>query len=198
MGHSTGCQDVMEYLTGKGVADRAPIDGGIIQAAVSDREAILMSMKAGVYDESCKIAQAMVDAGKGDEILPGKFNPCPVTAKRWLSVASPNHDGDDDYFSSDLTDAQLMKSFGALPKKSPLCILLSGADEHVPKSIDKQGLVDRWIGFAKKGEGVVDGKNSGVIEGASHNLEKNSEDVVQDLVKRVLGFISWLPAQANL
>jgi hypothetical protein len=198
MGHSTGCQDVMEYLTGTGREERAPIDGGIIQAPASDREAILMTMDNATYEKDCTTAQAMIDAGEGDQILNGKAFPCPVTATRWLSLASPKHDGDDDYFSSDLSDEQLMKSFGALPAKSPLCILFSGADEYVPPSIDKEALIKRWIGIVKRGEGVVDEVNSGIIEGASHNLEKSPEDVVQGLVKRVLGFLDGLPPHANL
>lgn len=189
----------MEYLTGKGHASRAPVDGGLIQAPASDREAILLDPKgAASYEKDCKAAQAMVDAGNGDQILPVKAFPCPVTAKRWLSLASPNHDGDDDYFSSDLTDEKLMRNFGALPAKSPLCILYSGADEYVPPSIDKEALVKRWIGIIKRGEGIVDEANSGVMEGASHNLEKDSEDVVQRLVKRVLGFLNGLSTQSNL
>lgn len=31
MGHSTGCQDVMEYVTGKGHDQRPPIDGAVLQ-----------------------------------------------------------------------------------------------------------------------------------------------------------------------
>ncbi|KAF4628760.1 hypothetical protein G7Y89_g9389 [Cudoniella acicularis] len=202
MGHSTGCQDVMEYLTGPGHETRAPIDGGIIQASVSDREAILMTMKPEIYHRSCAAAQAMVDNGDGDEILPSKetesFFPCPVTAKRWLSLASPNHDGEDDYFSSDLTDEQLAKTFGSLPASSPLCILCSGSDEHVEQSIDKSALVERWISIAKKGKGKVDEQSSGIIDGASHNLNGNPTEVVFGLVLRVLGFLNRLPSKSNL
>ena len=116
MGHSTGCQDVMEYLTGAGHETRPPIDGAIIQAPASDRESIVMLMDPSLYRLSCGTAKRMIAEGQGDEILPsyetlGLF-PCPVTAKRWLSLASPDHDGDDDYFSSDLSDEQLKKSFG--------------------------------------------------------------------------------------
>ncbi|RAL63832.1 hypothetical protein DID88_003475 [Monilinia fructigena] len=118
MGHSTGCQDVLEYLTGPGHETNAPIDGGIIQAPASDREALGQEMDADVLKDSISLAQKMVDAGDGEEILPSSatqgFFPSPVCARRWLSLASPNHDGDDDYFSSDLTDEQLKKDFWKL------------------------------------------------------------------------------------
>ncbi|EHL00896.1 putative UPF0613 protein PB24D3.06c [Glarea lozoyensis 74030] len=168
MGHSTGCQDVLEYLTGPGHENRKPIDGGLIQAAVSDREAIFTMMDP--------------------DTIKSVIFPCPVSAKRFLSLASPNHDGDDDYFSSDLTDDQLMKTFGSLPNSTPICILLSGSDEYVQPDVDPAKLLARWIEIAKSGKGKVDENNSGVIEGATHNLAGNSESVVNDLMKRVLGY----------
>lgn len=202
LGHSTGCQDVMEYLVGPGHETYAPIDGGILQAPVSDREAIVATMDPEVYKGSCEFAQKMVDAGDGDEILPSKvtesFFPGPISARRWLSLASPNHDGDDDYFSSDLSDEQLKKTFGSLPAKSPLCILISGSDEHMPKTIDKAALVEKWIRFVKNGEGKVDQGSSRVVEKATHNLAGDPVGVVDDLVKRVLRFLDSLPAQSNL
>jgi len=80
MGHSTGCQDVMEYLTGPGHELRAPIDGGIIQAPASDREAMEMLIDPKILKESCLVAQAMVASGNGEEILPSRetagFFPC--------------------------------------------------------------------------------------------------------------------------
>ena len=192
----------MEYLTGKGHEERAPIDGGIIQAPASDREAIVMQMEPEIYEKSCDVAKEMLASGNAEEMMPSrlvkKALPCPVTARRWLSLASPNHDGDDDYFSSDLTDEQLLKTFGKLPKRSPLCILISGEDEYMPKTIDKNELLERWVGIVKRGDGRVDEENSGVMEGASHNLAGNSDDVVGGLVKRVLGFLSGLEAKSNL
>ncbi|PQE25700.1 hypothetical protein CJF30_00000421 [Rutstroemia sp. NJR-2017a BBW] len=201
MGHSTGCQDVMEYLTGPGHEHYSPIDGGIIQAPASDREAMEHEMDSELLKKSTALAQKMVDAGEGEEILPssaaGSIFPAPVCARRFLSLASPNHDGDDDYFSSDLTDKQLMKSFGSLPARSPLCILFSGDDEYVPKRIDKEALVRRWIELVKKGDGKVDEEYSAVIPGASHNYMKSPE-VVPELVTRVVGFLNGLATQAHL
>ena len=192
MGHSTGCQDVMEYLTGPGASEREKIDGGIIQASVSDREA-LASFDDKLAEKS-EFAQKWVDEGKAEDILPsqfsiGLFGNTPVTARRFLSLASPNHDGDDDYFSTDLSDEQLAKSFGALPKGSPLCILYSGEDQYVAKEVDKKALVEKWIGFVKRGDGTVDEVNSGVVNGATHNLTDCNEEVVKDLIGRVARFV---------
>ncbi|TAQ84251.1 hypothetical protein B7494_g7420 [Chlorociboria aeruginascens] len=196
LGHSTGCQDVMEYLTGPGHEARPNIDGGIIQAPASDRHALTLAMDAEILKNSCAVAQAMVDNGNGEEILPSKASnnlfSAPICARRWLSLASPNHDGDDDYFSSDLTDEQLMGSFGTLPKGSPLCVLISGSDEYFLGEVNKEVLLKRWTEIARKGEGNLDEKNSGVLVGASHNLNGNSEEVVDRLVKKVVGFVNDL------
>jgi hypothetical protein len=97
-----------------------------------------------------------------------------------------------------LTDEQLLKSFGALPAGVPLCILFSGSDEYVLKTIDKEALLQRWIGIAKQGKGLVDEVNSGVMEGATHNLAGDKGEVVEGLVKRVLGFVNGLSAHSNL
>jgi len=70
--------------------------------------------------------------------------------------------------------------------------LFSGSDEYVPSSIDKHKLVQRWISIVKRGEGKVDEQNSGVMDGASHNLDGNPPEVVDGLVKRVLGFLDSL------
>lgn len=192
----------MEYLVGPGHENRPPIDGGIIQAPVSDREAMVSDMDPDVYKLSCATAQAMVDAGNAEDILPsketGNMFPCPVTAYRWLSLASPNHDGDDDYLSTDLTDEQLMKTFGRLPARSPLCILFSDDDEYMSKDIDNVALTKRWAEIVKKGGGKVDEEHSIPVPGASHNLMKNSAEVVDGLVQKVLGFLNGLSPHSNL
>jgi alpha-beta hydrolase superfamily lysophospholipase len=202
MGHSTGCQDVMEYLVGPGFEERPPVDGGILQAPVSDREAMLISMPQDVYDNSVAAAYALVAEDKPEGLLPtsvthGLFG-APVTARRWLSLTSPYKDGEEDYFSSDLSELELKRRFGALPARTPMCILESGADEHVPTYVDKAALVQKWIGLIKGNGGKVDELHSGVIEGASHNLSNNNPEVVEELVRRVVGFIGTLHMSASL
>lgn len=196
MGHSTGCQDVMEYLVGFGHENRPSIDGAILQAPVSDREAILMHMSSNQYAQSVAAAQSMVNGGKADEIVPTSemhgFFRTPVSAKRLLSLLSPNHDGEDDYFSSDLLDTQLNHTFGMLPARTPLCILFSGADEYVPHEIEKSALIGRWIGIVEK-QGKVDTEHSGIIDGASHDMRQDAgDDAFTDLSRRVTGFLCGL------
>lgn len=192
-GHSTGCQDVMEYLTGQDRSHRPPVHGAIFQAPVSDREALSGKLPSEVYDEGVSMAKRMVDRREGDEMLPTRITKVFLgpycTARRWLSLASPNHNGDEDFYSSDLTDDQLKKTFGSLPHSTRVCLLYSGSDQYVPDSVDKRALLKRWINIIKQGGAMVDEECSSVIDGATHNLQGDAQEVVDDLIGRVLRFL---------
>jgi len=193
MGHSTGCQDAMEYLTGEGCGERERVDGVVLQAPVSDREGLVEDMSTEEFEGSVGLARRYEKEGRGGDVLPEKtvamFKGTPLSARRWLSLASPDKDGDDDYFSSDLTDEQLRKTFGALRKETPLLILYSGEDQYVPKSIDKQAVVDRFTRIVKQHGGIVDEENGGIVPGATHNLRNDSDEVLQSLFRKVQGYL---------
>lgn len=95
MGHSTGCQDCMEYTTGLGHETRPPVEGIMLQAPVSDPEAASEMVDKTKLNESIQMAQDWVNQGKAQDVLPskvtGEFFPGPVTAYRWLSLMSPDH-----------------------------------------------------------------------------------------------------------
>ncbi|TLS27954.1 hypothetical protein PpBr36_00537 [Pyricularia pennisetigena] len=167
MGHSTGTQDCMEY-TNYARHNSAPVDGFIMQGPVSDREAFGPLIDKEELDKITSQASALIRAGKENEIMP-QDNPvsevfgAPLTAYRLNSLLSPG--GDDDFFSSDLTDDKIA-SFWANFRK-PALVLPSGEDEHVPKSIDVEALLGRWKKLAPAG---VISELSGLIPGASHTV----------------------------
>lgn len=168
--------------------DRANIDGTILQASVSDREAIAMDMPTSELENANAMAKEWCSSGKGEHILPlnitaSNFGKNPVTARRWVSLACKG--GEDDYFSSDLDDADLAKTFGKIDK--PLLILYGEKDEYVPSYVDRKKLVSRWIPFVK---GKVDEQSKQLLEGASHNLNGDDQEVVDKLVKRIGKFLS--------
>jgi pimeloyl-ACP methyl ester carboxylesterase len=189
MGHSTGCQDCLHYFASPNTqGDRVKVDGVILQASVSDREAIAMDMPPSDLSTANATAKEWCKQGKGENILPltltaSNFGNNPVTARRWVSLACKG--GEDDYFSSDLSDEQLQQTFGKVDK--PLLILYGEEDEYVPKYVDRKALVQRWIGFVK---GEVDEQSKTLLGGASHNLNGDEEEVVDELVKRVGRFLS--------
>ena len=195
MGHSTGSQDCMEYAVGEGSAGRPRVNGLVLQGSVSDREALRESMGEEEYGRIVELVREHVSLGRGDDIIPAfregikVYGRTPVTAYRWNSFLSAEGPGvgDDDYFSSDLSDERLRETFGKLGV--PLMVLFSGEDEHCPKFIHKEALIERWGRVVKGSGGIVDDDNGGIVRGATHNLEGNCEEVIRDLCRRVCGFL---------
>lgn len=192
LGHSTGAQNVLHYIVSNG--ERPAIDGGILQGGISDREAMIMLMRPEEYEKSIKIAQDYISDGRGEDCLPrsltGIVFPGPASATRWMSLASPgpDHLGEDDYFSSDFDEERLGNIFGkAGSTKVPISILYGGKDPYVPTTVDKVGLVGRWIGCIQREGGVVD-EDSGIIEGATHTLKEGGKSL-EELKRRIIGFL---------
>ncbi len=229
MGHSTGAQVCMEYVTGRmGLRSgsgstssavpstraepqaaakapapastqtqpptRAPIAAIILQAGISDREALPLSLPTSTITSTTALAHSYLASARGHDILPSSatdltFGASP-SAARWLSLAERG--GDDDYFSSDLSDAELEGGFGVVGRSGvPVCVLFSGEDEFVPAGVGKEVLVGRWEGVVR-GNGGRWFEGSGVVEGAGHGLEGGSkavEEVVKDVAGRVAAFL---------
>lgn len=199
MGHSTGCQDCMEYVVGGNSEQRPPVDGVILQAPVSDREAIADELPADFLNEANQLALKMCREGHNKDSMPTRltrpiFGRVAITARRWIDVASPgpDHTGADDYFSSDLPDDRLQRTFGKIPPTIPLLVLYSGSDESVPPNVNKDELVSRWINVVESSGGHVDRYNGSIVPEATHNLNGCPEPVVRDLVQRVVGFVGRL------
>lgn len=229
MGHSTGSQCVLHYLsrpnphTSKKAFDpdlehveRLAVDGAIMQAPVSDREAIMWVLQHGFKGRSATEVQAVWDklgvlaaesVAKGedvDEVLPlwmtSYIYPTdtPISARRFLSLFSPDSPsapGEDDMFSSDLEDAEFKKTFGMVGErgllKHKLMVLISGADQAVPDWVDKEKLLARWKEVTDKGAKTqIWDKGSGLIPGASHALSNDDQaEPRKFLVGRVLGYL---------
>lgn len=180
LGRSTGSQDVIHYL----LRHPETVDAGILEAAVSDREGLLDMFDPHVIGPLNKHAQKLVEDGKSNQLLGSEyakfvFN-TPITAYRWCSLMVPG--GDDDYFSSDLTDKTIKGTFGKLTK--PFLVLENENDEFVPKTVDKRALFQRWKSLSDPKFWSV---NSGVLEGASHEVKE--PEAQQRLNKIVVSFI---------
>lgn len=195
LGHSTGCQDVLHYLISAG--NRPDVDGGILQAPVSDREWIASVLPPNIYDGCVSMAREYIEDGRGHDVLPisvtGNLFQTPISANRWLSLASPgpDHAGQDDFFSSDFDAERMRRIFGkAGSTRTRLSVVCGGNDESVPPGVDKHALIEKWLTHIKEGGGVVD-DDAGIINGASHNLGEGGEPT-EDLKRRILGFIDRL------
>jgi len=209
LGHSTGCQDAIHYLTQTPAwntpSPRPSITAAILQAPVCDREYFeaTCSVDAIAWVE---VAKSLVEEGKGSSWMPklaseaamGKSGfegeaeeiegwqegPVPFTAYRFWSLYAEG--GDDDYFHSSLTvDSDY---FAASPV--PLLLLLSGEDEYYPPYLSehdsKEALLSRWRDAS---EGKIS-PLSEVLRGASHNVSQ--EDVQERMVGVVKAFLQRL------
>jgi len=74
MGHSTGSQDVINYLTFPSLSARPKVDGGIMQAPASDREYFSGGDDSGInaWLSNLPIAEQMMKDGKGDQVMDAK------------------------------------------------------------------------------------------------------------------------------
>ncbi|KAK8092381.1 uncharacterized protein PG998_014866 [Apiospora kogelbergensis] len=186
MGHSTGTQDCMEYVS-PAYPDIPPVDGFILQAPACDRAALLMAMGAEKLEQSVQKARDLIAAGKGQErmstdiVPPGVFD-VPISADRWYSLAAK--DGGDNYFDPEYTQDEARAYWQRFSK--PLLILHSGEDEYVPATVDKEALIRQWKGLCREG---VASDLSGVIPNADHRVEQPPGEPEKWLVNTVVKFL---------
>lgn len=228
MGHSTGSQNVLHYLHRPNPHSRSlkfdpelknilrpAVDGAIMQAPISDREAILYVKRDGfmgktseeleaVYEKLITMAKEAVAQNQWDTMLPiwmtsqfGYPSNTPVSCRRFLSLVSPEspcQPGEDDLFSSDLSDDHLRSTFGIIRKQNllrhKLLVLYSGADQAVPDWVDKENLLKRWESIANEGGRDIWDTQSGLIPNASHALSNDDQaDPRAFLNGKVLNYI---------
>lgn len=184
MGHSTGCQNSLHYLVNVNNAKHTPesskVQGAILQASVSDSEAFSNDLKEEELDALLKeVDEVYISQGKQSHILPEKFRRLvfntPITAYRFHSLTSKR--GDDDFFSSYLTDDDFKETFGKITV--PLLVLYSGNDQFVPTSVNKTALISR---FKNSTPSEYWNPNSKIIDGATHDLGEGSQDGVVDVL----------------
>ncbi|VVT45501.1 uncharacterized protein SAPINGB_P000771 [Magnusiomyces paraingens] len=201
MGHSTGTQNLIYYATQNinPSIPRPPVDGLILQASVSDREAFVKSNGEEKWQEALAYAQDLLlaDIETQSKALikaeaPG-FSPIPpkytrlffgaqISSYRWVSLMKVR--GDDDFFSSDLDDKDFESTFGKV--SVPLLVLYSGADEYVPVKVDKKSLVKRFQNATKSD---FWSPLSHVVPDATHNLADSPQSSYDDLISSVVAFI---------
>ncbi|KAG0681090.1 hypothetical protein C6P40_003391 [Pichia californica] len=191
MGHSTGCQNTIYYFTrAERNSDYIPLDFGILQAGISDREAAYLLMSIDLIEEANNLAKKFIDQGNPNELMPYKYTKnffnTPINAYRWYALYSKN--GDDDYFSSYLTDDDFKSTYGKFDK--PLLVLYSAADEYVPDNIDKELLMKRFEAATTPG---MWSPYSKLIDGGLHALGKTSKPTaIPDAVNTTIKFIQSL------
>ena len=124
VGHSTGCQDIVHYL--RHGSERTAINGFVLQAPVSDREAMYWFAQSSASEDRTDTlidaiarADVMIAEGRGEELMPRDCIGCeciPTTARRFASLSGRLTT--EDMFSSDLTDSELLSQLGHVQDSS--------------------------------------------------------------------------------
>jgi len=138
-GHSTGSQIIAHLMRTR---PHASVSHVIMQGGVSDRESD-DAEENRKRAESVNAARAIASSSPsgGQELMPRDTTWAPVTAQRFLDLNEVA--GADDYFSSDLDEAQLAQRFRGFYPHTSVLIAYSAEDEYVPKSVDKRALLQR-------------------------------------------------------
>jgi len=141
-----------------------------LQAPVSDREyRATLPETAAMID----LAANLINEGRAMDLMPREANAdAPITAYRYHSLCA--YMGDDDMFSSDLSEDQLRLLLGHM-SNTPCQIIFSMADEYVPEFVDKKALIERLskaMGGAEKVE----------IQWGNHSLSNRVEEAVQAII----------------
>mmetsp|Transcript_19949 Transcript_19949/g.41839 ORF Transcript_19949/g.41839 Transcript_19949/m.41839 type:complete len:329 (-) Transcript_19949:67-1053(-) len=190
VGHSTGCQNSIHFLKHgeKDLIDR--VSACVLQAPVSDRES--QTLSPGDHAKHLTYAKQLVSQNKGEDFMPRESFWAPISASRYVSLFDIG--GDDDFFSSDFLDAELLERLGHVGKLNlKLLAVYSGSDEFVPSWVDKDLLLKRLVWAMNKnntGEKFDDKRECDKVESdpvatglflesANHNLSEGDGDIIR-------------------
>ncbi|KAL3799004.1 hypothetical protein HJC23_005143 [Cyclotella cryptica] len=196
VGHSTGCQNSIHFLKHGDTDMVKKVKFVALQAPVSDRES--MSLTPGNHDANLEHAKSLLSQHKGEEMMPRSTFWAPITASRYLDLFDVK--GDDDFFSSDLSDEELherLGHIGNLGKKTGLRLLavFSGKDEYVPETIEKEVLLERLVTAMNGGKRNHGAARGLLLKNANHNLSDGSGDK-EIFVKEVGNLLRTLSADS--
>lgn len=111
------------------------MQGAILQAPVSDRDSVVHAIHdedapeiRKAYDAAMEIVTVTAEKDRRDVVLPMNltrplFGPAPVCVERFLSLVSPDspaRPSAEDFFSHDLSDETLSRTFGAVGRNGLL------------------------------------------------------------------------------
>ena len=187
-GHSTGSQIIAHLMRTR---PHEAVSHVIFQGGVSDRESDDAEVDRQ-RSEALAMAQTVASSSPSgsSEMMPRSTSWAPVTAQRYIDLNSLA--GTDDYFSSDLTDEQLVQRFGGYYSRTNALIAYSGEDEYVPKYVDKHLLVRRLCTCMKFGSTMKGPVIAGlVVKGGDHALY--AQESADEFVTAAAHFLNGRP-----
>jgi pimeloyl-ACP methyl ester carboxylesterase len=195
IGHSTGCQNAIHLTKYGESALLEKLKCIVLQAPVSDREGAMVDNPKS-YESNIQHAKQLQAQGREEEMMPRNVFWAPITAYRFLSLQEKG--GDDDYFSSDYTDEELIARLKHVSQCGTFfglraLVAFSKEDEYVPEYVDKdlilKRLCDSMNAECSSSSDIV--ATPLMLEESNHNLSNDEEDRVKfvDAVKKILAEI---------
>ncbi len=166
LGHSTGCQKSIYYLS---KAKTKNVSGAILLAPMSDFADTLNPERKKVYAKAVLVALKMVASGKRHELLPSTVWPYPIDAQRFLSLYTKESVEEIFGYSSGKKPTVIQKT------DVPILVILAQEDEYRDRPIEEIGYWFENIKYKNSGE-------VNIISGATHGFGKCESEVV-DLIK---------------
>lgn len=174
IGHSTGCQNSVHFLKHGPSNLVEMIKAVALQAPCSDREGVMTESN---YEKNIKYARSLKLSGQEMELMPRDAFWAPITAKRFLDLQ--DRGGADDFFSSDLSDEELVERLGHIgllhKTLKHVLVAFSGSDEYVPNHIDSLALTERLVEAMNTKSGCV--AKALYLPTANHNLSEGDGNI---------------------
>ena len=172
VGHSTGCQKSIYYLSKTNNKQR--VSGVVLLCPLSDYAAVPLAVDKAQYEKALEYSRREVEDGRLHTLLSEEYWPSElIDAQRFLSLYTPESVEEIFTYSHDKEP----KAFQSV--EVPMLVVLAGADEYCDRPTEK---LKAWFDRSN----VSSKYKSLVIKNALHNL-KGVEDEVCNEIK---GWIS--------
>ena len=153
------------------------VDKVVLQAPVSDREAMVLEESAEYVENLISTAKNHIRVGEGSKIVHTLYGIAPLTAVRTVDLFG--REGKDDMFSSDLTVAELEDRLGHM-KSFKTLISISLKDQYVPKGV--------YPALSLKLKNAMSADILLEIPNADHSL-RNDENATDVFIAEITKFI---------
>ncbi len=166
VGHSTGCQKSIFYLSKK---DKTSVKGAILLAPMSDFADAFTFTDKKVYQKAVAYAQKKVTQGHQHDLLPSGIWSYAIDAQRFLSLYTI--DGQEEIF----TYASGKKPTTIKKVKKPILVILAGDDEYRDRPMNE---IADWFDKVLYNKD----KKTCIVKNAPHNFNGYTEEVSKKIV----------------
>ncbi len=176
VGHSTGCQKSVYYLSRRG--KQKQIAGLVLLCPVSDYAAIRKFESPSTLNKVEKKARELVKVGRPHEFLPLELWPHLHDAQRYLSLYTPESEEEIFSYAVPEKEPQTLQKI-----RTPTLVVYAGGEEYRDRPIQK------IAGWFKQNAKMRDLTIS-VIDRAPHSFNKYEDRVVEQIRR-------WLKARLS-